>query len=65
MDTSLRILLSVLATGFIGVAALIIYKQHKAKSCDLHRRSVAGVAMLLCVLSSVIGFALVIIAVFA
>ncbi|MEO2036679.1 MAG: hypothetical protein ABGZ35_31775 [Planctomycetaceae bacterium] len=65
MDTSLRILLCVLASGFIGVAALIIYKQHKATTCELHNRRVARVAMVLCILSSLLGLALMIIAALA
>ncbi len=65
MDTSLRILLTALAAGFIGVAALIVHKQRQAQSCELHNRSAGRFAVLLCVLSGLIGGALAIIAAFA
>ena len=62
MDVFTRTLLFTLGTAFIGVAVLIIQKQRKATSCELHSRRIGNAAVVLSAFSGVIGVALIVIA---
>ena len=58
-----RIAIGLLGAAFFGIALFIVLKQRRAKSCDLHSKNAGKVAVVLSVISSLIGVSLIICAI--
>jgi len=65
LDHFARALLLALGAAFIGIAAFIIRKQHKAASCELHNPRAGIVAIALSIFCGVVGFSLIVAAMIA
>ncbi|MCA9077874.1 MAG: hypothetical protein KDA93_22795 [Planctomycetaceae bacterium] len=62
MDLTTRLLLGLCGSALLSLTGYIVWKQTKAKSCKLHSRTAGRVAMGLGGICSVVGLALLVLA---